>query len=947
MENQIKKLQVYISINYVKILVLTLIYISYFVFKDIWIDIFDKLIVDPFASRFNPSILLIIPCAFILIIYAVFWYTEKKYNVRRRIITAIFSLTYLTFLYLGEWIYDSFNIFSIDVYYSHIILLPTFGELILYLKELTQKNKNKNEDDSYKGLEFELPVRNTDEPDIYERNTYIASISEKLAFTFKNESSFVVGISGGWGTGKTSFTNILVETISPKVDIIIEFKPWFSNKSEDIVKDFFSLYIDQVKIYYPELSKTIPQYVEALIDSSGAKYSKVFNLFSKEIFTKDAQTYYDDIKKVLSTKPLKTLVIVDDLDRLNKSEILEVFKLVRNIANLPNILFVVTYDKNYVLGLISDIPNEDKYLHKIFNLEITLPKYESITICSELNKRLTELFNSYKDYKSNESIIWNFSYLKKDNEYIIPTLLPTVRDVIRFRNAIELNISLFNNTTPEINVSDLIILELIRYCNPEIFEVLRSYPLSILEINDNYYCYKSRKDNQLIISQFIKYNKNHIDFIDFLLTQLFYFDKNTHSIVYVNSFFKYFAYRLERGALPIPALFELIEKDNGASELFDQFKLINEGEIYDKITYLLNLVHENQNLIDNTSKFIKGLIQLENKYIKEILLALRIEKKIIGIISIPELMFYLDIWVFSLKYFIDYQIRIDNFQILHTILYRDNLQSLIRKEIDNLLKLQIKDRLLQSSSSQNISISLSTFIMSHLDSKLENAQLVFTIEELRDIQFEMFKQHVDSGIKKSNNTIILFENCIDSIDATTYKVKIRVDALELMRKTIKSNPEFYIENFVRTGSSSADDWNTISPDPFIEQIFGSYNDFENFISNPLLENVPKIKRIRNFWKLFKNNSYNGIEFNRQGKIVDIIDSDFQKQIEQLNKLKSLEEDVLKFKTGWKGNQIKMNNTAFEDEINMFRSELSKIRLYIKLNGDIREIIDSITFDKSY
>lgn len=848
---------------------------------------------------------------------------------------------------MGEWIYDSFNVFSIEVYYSHIILLPAFGELILYLKELIQINTNNDEDESYNGLEFELPVSCTDEPDIYGRNTYIASISKKLALTFKNESSFVVGISGGWGTGKTSFTNILVETITPKVDIIIEFKPWFSNKAEDIVKDFFSLYINQVKIYYPELSKTIPQYVEALIDSSGAKYSKVFNLFSKEIFTKDAQTYYEDIKKVLSTKPLKTLVIVDDLDRLNKSEILEVFKLVRNIANLPNILFVVTYDKNYVLGLISDIPNEDKYLHKIFNLEITLPKYESITICSQLNKRLTELFNSYEDYKSNDSIIWDFCYLKKDNEYIIPNLLPTIRDVIRFRNAIELNISLFNNTTSEINVSDLMTLELIRYCNPEIFEVLRSYPLNLLNIENNYYTYKSPKDDQLIISQFIKYNKNHTVLIDYLLTQLFFAGKNTHSIVYVNSYFKYFAYRLEQGALPIPALFELIEKDNGASELFDQFNLINEGEIYDKITYLLNLLKDNQTLIDKTSKFIKDLILLENQYIKEIILALRIEQNLRDIISISEFLFYLDIWAFSLKYFITHHIRIDNDQILMSILYRNNLETIVRSRLDETLKSQIKDKLLKSSSLHIISVSISTFIERHVNGRIEDTNLVFTIEELRDIQFEIFKIHVDSESIKSNKTIILFNNCIDSIDPKTYKIKIRKDALKLMKETIISNPEFYFGNFVRTGDSSADDWNIISPDPFIEQIFGSYDDFEEFISNPLLDNVPKIKRVRNLWKLFKNNSYKGIEFNRQGKIIDIIESNFHKQIEQIEQLKRLQEDVLKFKADWKENQIKMNKAAFDDKINSFRDELREITLYITFNGDIDKIINSISFDKSY
>ena len=46
------------------------------------------------------------------------------------------------------------------------------------------------------------------------------------------------------------------------------------------------------------------------------------------------------------------VVFIDDLDRLGGNEIMEVLKLIRNVANFPGLKFVAAYDRAYMVEVI-------------------------------------------------------------------------------------------------------------------------------------------------------------------------------------------------------------------------------------------------------------------------------------------------------------------------------------------------------------------------------------------------------------------------------------------------------------------------------------------------------------------------------------------------------------------------------------------------------------------
>ena len=59
------------------------------------------------------------------------------------------------------------------------------------------------------------------------------------ALNVRNDrDSFVIGINGSWGSGKTSFMNLVLEYLN-KDDIIIRFSPWWFKGQESITLHFF------------------------------------------------------------------------------------------------------------------------------------------------------------------------------------------------------------------------------------------------------------------------------------------------------------------------------------------------------------------------------------------------------------------------------------------------------------------------------------------------------------------------------------------------------------------------------------------------------------------------------------------------------------------------------------------------------------------------------------
>jgi hypothetical protein len=288
-----------------------------------------------------------------------------------------------------------------------------------------------------------------------------------------SRGAIVYSLEGKWGTGKTSFLNLIKRKLTDTKLVYKEYKVWLQDSESNIRDDFFKFLAeiaqDQIST---QTANKILNYANSLKQLDNKLVNFLMSLFDR----KPDQARYEEIEEDLKHSEKHILIVIDDLDRLNREEILEVLKIVRSSASFPYLAFLLLYDRSYINKIIGN----EKYLEKIVNCEFKLPSYS-------LEKVTYELMNNFTGNFSNASLELDFDVdhqkilsLIRQNHFIINSILRTIRDQKRFFKSLRLKYLLFfktksykkeNNT---IIAWTLFLLELIQYESPEIFQKIKN-----------------------------------------------------------------------------------------------------------------------------------------------------------------------------------------------------------------------------------------------------------------------------------------------------------------------------------------------------------------------------------------------------------------------------------------------------------------------------------------
>lgn len=905
---------------------------SFFIFDSFWTTWINKIWVDPIVSQIKDNTWWLI-VIYSVIISAYYYHNLKETEViNRNRCQAVFILAFLycICLFSGKWDYVLICDYSRYLAWSNfIIIVPILWEACICY----QLNHKRPAENIKPGLEIEKTNNVTDS---YKRRAVCESAYKTLELCFYKEGSFTFSITGIWGSGKTTFINILKEQYSSKnnsAKSIIIFEPWKSDTSDSIVKGFFAMLRDELSNYIPNISSTIDQYVELLLDEESGKPLKIIGKSLHGIFNEDKNPY-ELIKEILERTKHKTVVFIDDIDRLNAAEIKEVLRLIRNTANFPYIQFIVAYDKNYVCETLKNngINTPDRYLEKFFNVEMSLPKSEERVICNELLTRIQETVHIIWELEKEDTKITNMVYYRPDNPInsiidnnLVTQVLHTIRDVIRFHNSFYLLAKAYKDQSAEKEVcfQDLFFLELLRYRYLDIYTILCNRPLLLLQLSD--YVFLLDKDYKKTLQEYL--DNTHVEIVSDILEYLFRNDRDkTNAIYSLRGYYKYFMYRLDDKVLTVDEFMSLSEKDDAEMiKSANQLYIRKYGlEFENQIGELLAQIYKNNaegrtfdyneiyNLLEKLTKSnIRGLRD-------EIYNAIIPHLQQLGCIDnrhFKALLHLYDVVDFNsktIKYF-------DILNFLMAILAKKNLAVKLRHPIGEEEHDIVYDFLSNTTHPAIISSALSSF-----KEAIENGDkaiiddLLIELSVLSDIQLEHFKNEQN---KFSEDGFTLFYNCISKTDPETHRVYLRQEALDIMKNEIQNNPQGYFGMFIRKGETSNPEFNTVLPEPFCVTIFGSYGKFEAFLKKCKNDNQNTI-RVKNFWDLYKNNDYRPIEFDGQGNVQEKIDNCFINEIKLLYQLRYIK------------NYLNRGGKINDKLKRLFE----KNDLYIKLRGDIYQMM---------
>ncbi|MEH6742282.1 KAP family NTPase [Hyphomonas sp.] len=253
-------------------------------------------------------------------------------------------------------------------------------------------------DRAIKNKEFDLLNR-----DVFVENLIQSLIQKQLSDDGTvigcRSTSYVVGLTGDWGTGKTSILNLTAAQLQNEKHVIpVVFNPWLFSGRDELVAGFFGELRETLGRNGQEAARQIRDQLDKywgaikFVAKTGAL---VADLVATGGIASNVASNMDDIT-LGQSKPLSALeekrslekkirqsntaivVLIDELDRVEDDEVRAVAQLLKAIGEIEGISYLVAYDPNRVADALGKgkgvdrIESGERYLEKIIQHPIPI-----------------------------------------------------------------------------------------------------------------------------------------------------------------------------------------------------------------------------------------------------------------------------------------------------------------------------------------------------------------------------------------------------------------------------------------------------------------------------------------------------------------------------------------------------------------------------------------------
>jgi hypothetical protein len=311
--------------------------------------------------------------------------------------------------------------------------------------------------------------------DKFHRWPFASRIAQVIASRTDPES-IVIGINGAWGEGKTTVFNFIQEALLGCRQIVcFRFNPWRFPDENKLIRDFFQSLAEAVDAKLDRAHEKIGAFlgkyiaIPAGLAGAGDAVKAVGDILS----TVELEKVKNRVEKVLRESGKRVVVLMDDIDRLDKNEIQTVFRLVKLVADFQNTAYVLAFDAEMVASALqerysSHDPQAGRnFLEKIIQVPLDLPHIPGNALREFCLGLLQGVVNDSKTALSEDDVR---DFVRGFDGGLL-NRLQTPRMAKRYANILAFALPILKD---EVHPVDLMLIEGIRVFYPVLYDRIRN-----------------------------------------------------------------------------------------------------------------------------------------------------------------------------------------------------------------------------------------------------------------------------------------------------------------------------------------------------------------------------------------------------------------------------------------------------------------------------------------
>lgn len=791
----------------------------------------------------------------------------------------------------------------------------------LYIIQQFRRTKDESKNDKY-SFDTDAPIKQSDK-DLFNMGSLVSRIVNYITFTDVHDAAFSMGIVGEWGDGKTSLMNLVEEKIKEehKDFIIVHFSPRASKKADFIQEDFLESLKQALSPKHSGIDRTIDKYAIAidvipdvpLIVSKGLELLQIRSDKKREITR-------NELLKAIKEIGQRIVIFVDDLDRLTGEELIEVLKVLDTNGAFPNMVFLTSYDKDYVNAVLNNylhLENQSRaYTDKYFTVEIRVPLHPSFRLMDYLVKLLTDASKSGFITQLNEVKIEEQT--RKLSSYLM-SRLHTIRDIKRFVNQFLYD---YAEVQRDVFYHDFLLLELIKYAHHEDYEAI--IKMKYIHIGQGAF-HSSASNDLYYLNDILLPQKNNSgideepnikpDSID-ILKVLFpeesayqYWYAGRYQRIYCVSSFEHYFYNYEYSHLKSEDLDRLFNEDslNDANKLIDSWGNFSK----DLETYLLTRDVDAIKSKSVLRRYLQILLYASHKH--------------------QSINYLSQNYSFLRKDDVTQMIENCGFS---------SAEEYIQWFKETMVELTAIDPIIPANY-------MRTPISGMFGQGSEPDLCIMTLQEMQNYALELLNDYIKLAgtegwdVKKAYSMARIpnDENGTFLPAASIALHDVMVSHFDLFSETLP----FFVEGF----NGAAAGYTVQFP---FKSVFKDREEFERLIMNKENDDVPEIKMVRAIWPIYKANGCSNFNLPNDLSIDDAKKTMLKSVLEDLAKYKEINKKMDKLANAWRKGHDQRNVEEFVNQAEELKKELNAIPLQIKLAEtytiEIRDMINEFQNAKS-